>query len=191
MAPEILKGKEYNYKCDLWSIGIIIYKLYFGKLPYTGLNEIAIINQIEQLGNKILKKTDNKELDDLIIKLLEIDPIKRLNWDLYFNHSFFRKNKINLIYECKEENEYNIFGKKFVENNKNNIELIINGIESKLVEKYGFKKGTNNKEIKIKNKMNNLESMFYDCYKLSNIEGLKYLDVKEIHNFSGLFNGYY
>ena len=27
MAPEILEGKEYNYKCDLWSIGIIIYKL--------------------------------------------------------------------------------------------------------------------------------------------------------------------
>ena len=23
MAPEILKGEEYTYKCDLWSIGII------------------------------------------------------------------------------------------------------------------------------------------------------------------------
>ena len=30
MAPEILKGEEYNYKVDLWSIGIIIYSLYFG-----------------------------------------------------------------------------------------------------------------------------------------------------------------
>ena len=27
MSPEILKGEEYNYKCDLWSIGIIIYRL--------------------------------------------------------------------------------------------------------------------------------------------------------------------
>ena len=42
MASEILesKGKKeeyyYNYKCDLWSIGIIIYKLYFGKFPYSG-----------------------------------------------------------------------------------------------------------------------------------------------------------
>ena len=57
---------------------IIIYKLYFGKFPYTGLKEIAVINQIEKLGIKTLKKTktDNKELDDLIIKLLEKDPKK-------------------------------------------------------------------------------------------------------------------
>ena len=26
MAPEILKGEEYNYKVDLWYIGIIIYR---------------------------------------------------------------------------------------------------------------------------------------------------------------------
>jgi len=36
MAPEILKGEEYNYKADLWSIRIIIYRLYFGKFPFIG-----------------------------------------------------------------------------------------------------------------------------------------------------------
>ena len=34
MAPEILKGEEYNYKVDLWNIGIIIYRLYFGKFSF-------------------------------------------------------------------------------------------------------------------------------------------------------------
>ena len=34
MAPEILKGDKYNYESDLWSIGIIIYRLIFGKLPF-------------------------------------------------------------------------------------------------------------------------------------------------------------
>ena len=42
MAPEILEGKEYNYKCDLWSIGIIIYKLYYGKSPFLGITEEAL-----------------------------------------------------------------------------------------------------------------------------------------------------
>ena len=119
-APEILKEEEhkkYNYKCDLWSIGVIIYKLYFGKFPYNGQSEYAIINQIEQLGKKILKKTDNKDLDDLIINLLEKDPSKRFTWDQYFNHSFFKdknRNKIQLIYECEKEEKYAIFGAKFV-----------------------------------------------------------------------------
>ena len=139
MAPEILKGGEYNYKCDLWSIGIIIYKLYFGKFPYFGANENAIINKIEELENKKLKETDNKELDNLIKNLLEKDSTKRLTWDQYFNHPFFEikpRNKINLIYECEKDGIWRIFGEKFVENNKNNIKLVINGIKSELVEKY-------------------------------------------------------
>ena len=30
--------------------------------------------------------------------------------------------------------------------------------------------------------------MFFECWTLSNIEGLKYLDVKEMHNILGMFN---
>ena len=46
MAPEILKGDRHNYKCDLWSIGVIIYKLFFGKAPFLGLT--ALKNNIEK-----------------------------------------------------------------------------------------------------------------------------------------------
>ena len=150
MAPEILNGEEYNYKCDLWSIGIIIYILKFGKSPFSGIIENALIKNINNFNNNIIK-TGNKELDDLIKNLLEKDKEKRLNWDKYFNHPFFHpfSNKINLIYYKKEdywdkERENNIFGEKFVENNKNNIELIINGIKSELVSKYELKNGTIN-----------------------------------------------
>ena len=47
MAPEILKGEEYNYKVDLWSIGIIIYRLYFGKFPFP-VEKQALVNNIEK-----------------------------------------------------------------------------------------------------------------------------------------------
>ena len=86
MAPEILKGKEYNYKCDLWSIGIILYRLFFLEFPFRGETEMALINNIEHCGNKLLKKTGNEDLDDLIKKLLEKEPSKRIDWDNYFNH---------------------------------------------------------------------------------------------------------
>ena len=56
MAPEILKGEEYNYKADLWSIGIIIYRLYFGKFPFPGEIIQALIKNIENFDNKLIKK---------------------------------------------------------------------------------------------------------------------------------------
>ena len=115
MAPEILKGnKNYDYKCDLWSIGIIIYQLFFKDYPYKGKTEYAILEQIKTFGKKILKRTNNKNLDNLIDSLLIREPEKRINYEEYFNHSFFKdklNNKININnyitgeIEIKEENK--------------------------------------------------------------------------------------
>ena len=95
MAPEIFEGggnKNYDYKCDLWSIGIIIYQLFFKEYPYKGSTPTAIYNQINTFGNKILKSTNNNHLDNLINSLLIRDPQKRINYEDYFNHSFFKDN---------------------------------------------------------------------------------------------------
>ena len=100
-------------------------------------------------------------------------------------------NEINIIYKTNKEGEEDIFGKKFVENNKNNIKLIINENENKidLIRRYKLKKGENNIKIIIKNKITNLEYMFEYCKSLINIEELKYLDTKDINNFSYMFFG--
>ena len=109
MAPEIIEGnKNYNDQCDLWSIGVIIYELYYNKLPYTGENIFAIQKQLQKSGNLPIK-TDDKNLDDLLNKLLEKDYKKRINWDEYFNHPFFKKKEDNenkkkiTLKEMKEE----------------------------------------------------------------------------------------
>ena len=107
----------------------------------------------------------------------------------YNNFKEYR-NEINIIYKTDKEGEENIFGEKFVENNKNNnIELIINKNKSNLISKYKLVKGENNIKIIIKNKITNLESMFAGCESLKNIEELKYLDTKDINNFSSMFSG--
>jgi serine/threonine protein kinase len=83
-APEIQKAKSENKnydptKCDLWSIGLLIYNLRFCDLPFFAF----------YAGN-IPNKFDDKNLNDLIKKLIVIDPSKRINWENYFNHPFFR-----------------------------------------------------------------------------------------------------
>ena len=88
MAPEILKDEDYDNRCDLWSLGIIIYQLFFKELPYKSSTEIGLINQIEKYGQTLLKKTNDKFLDNLISKLLVSEPIRRITWEEYFNHPF-------------------------------------------------------------------------------------------------------
>mgnify|MGYP002624211125 FL=1 len=100
MAPEILNGKNYNNKCDLWSLGIIIFQLYTKKFPYSHPVEKGILEQIESKGKTVLNVIKDEKLKDLLSKLLESDPQKRISWKKYFKHSFF-KNKDD---EVNEEN---------------------------------------------------------------------------------------
>ena len=87
-APEILEGDEYDEKCDLWSLGVIIYILCFKKYPFRGVTEDAILYEINKNGQECLQKTGNDKLDDLISKLLIKDPKKRISWKEYFIHPF-------------------------------------------------------------------------------------------------------
>ena len=97
MAPEILQGDKYGRECDLWSLGVIIYTLFFKEFPFDGETDDKLIEQINSNENdKLIKKTGNIYLDDLIGKLLKKHPMKRLTWKQYFNHPFF-KNSRNIL----------------------------------------------------------------------------------------------
>ena len=104
MAPEILNNKPYNDKCDLWSLGLIIFILCFNKNPFNYETTVGVSRQINLLLNNSLKRnqTKNSDLDNLIKSLLVIDPDKRLDWDGYFNHPFF----INNLREKKKYRDY-------------------------------------------------------------------------------------
>ena len=112
--------------------------------------------------------------------------------ELYKKNNIY-KNEIELIYVNNNINdqEENIFGDKFVDNHKNDIELIINDQKSKLklVKKCILKGGENKIKMIIKNKLSNFECMFEGCDSLRNISGLKNLDTNCINNFSFMFSG--
>ena len=43
MAPEILGGKEYTNKADIWSIGIILFQMIFGHYPFQSKDKQSLI----------------------------------------------------------------------------------------------------------------------------------------------------
>ena len=99
-APEVSKGK-YSNKCDLYSIGIILYMLKTGEYIFEG--EDYADKLINKKLNKMKKKTDDEKLNNLIGKLVVIDPHERMEWKDYFDDPFFKVNDddINENEECK------------------------------------------------------------------------------------------
>ena len=47
VAPEVLAG-NYCEKCDMWSIGIILYMLLTGEPLFDGEDEVEIVNRIKE-----------------------------------------------------------------------------------------------------------------------------------------------
>ena len=90
-SPEVIKEK-YDFECDEWACGIMMYILLTGEPPFDGSNEDEIFSNI--LNNNI--NLDNPKLKyvsdnckDLIQKLLEKNAKKRITASNALKHDFF------------------------------------------------------------------------------------------------------
>jgi serine/threonine protein kinase len=97
IAPEI-ETNHYNNKCDLWSLGIILYELYTNKYIFD--SNIPIEREMNRYKGNIVKETDNEMINKLIKKIIQVDIEKRIGWEEYFDDDFF---KIKEVKDKKEE----------------------------------------------------------------------------------------
>ena len=191
---------EHNVPNENGSLGSPLIKRYNMNF-IVGIHFGALEKESEELNRKegesnIVYKCNLETPFDIIIE----DMINKLSKNVEHSKSVEYRNIINLIInktDTEEDEDYDeewnnpkiIFGKKFVENNKDNITLIINGKKSVLIDKYELKKGSNNIQMIINKKLTNLEYMFYHSVSLENIEELKYLNTENGNNFESMFYG--
>ena len=119
LPPELLEENidfQIDEKTDTWSIGVIMYFLYFGEFPFRGQSCEEVLTAIKT--NK-RKKTEFRDLDNLIDGLLEEDKSKRLTLKKYLIHPFFTNNgfwkdykKIQLIGNGEYSQVYKGMNKK-------------------------------------------------------------------------------
>ena len=93
IAPEVL-NKDYNEKCDTWSVGVILYMFLTGRPPFNGADSEEIVNSIntknyDESNPKLQSRSE--EVRDLIKHLLEKDTNKRLSAKEALNHEWFKK----------------------------------------------------------------------------------------------------
>ncbi|KAJ3364797.1 Ribosomal protein S6 kinase alpha-2 [Allomyces javanicus] len=88
-APEMVSRKSYDEKLDVWGLGILLFIMLTGKLPFTGKTpkdlESAILNRKPQFPSFL-----TNEARDLITKLLRKDPTQRPSITAIKKHPFFR-----------------------------------------------------------------------------------------------------
>ena len=106
-APEV-ENKKYSNKCDLYSIGVILYMLKTGDIIFDGNNNNDRI--LNKINGKIKKINDDEKLNDLISKLVVNNPNERIEWKDYFNHPFFKvkDDEIQNVTNGNEINEKNL-----------------------------------------------------------------------------------
>ena len=93
MSPEVILGKSYNFKVDYWSVGIILYEIFYGNTPFG--NSTRDVSKIykEILENKpfLTSGVENKFFNSLISLLLCKKPSSRIStFKDIKNHEFFK-----------------------------------------------------------------------------------------------------
>jgi len=150
MAPEIMKifisgsnsdpltiKNSYDSKCDLWSLGLIIYECVYKEHPYRDSLNILDLNK-NIFTNKIIFYETNKNnvkidllLRDLLARMLVIDTSKRISWEDYFNHDWFNSDiNINLNISTPITIPIPITKKKSYENCIHSLPLIADNIRN-------------------------------------------------------------
>ncbi|KAM9293822.1 ribosomal protein S6 kinase alpha-5 isoform 3-T3 [Gastrophryne carolinensis] len=87
-APELLDDSGYDESCDLWSLGVILYTMLCGQVPFQRHDKMATYVTAEDIMRKIKQgdfsfegeswKNVSQEAKDLIKGLLTVDPNKRI-----------------------------------------------------------------------------------------------------------------
>ncbi|KAI5969969.1 GIN4 [Candida margitis] len=97
-APEIVSGFKYHGAAsDVWSCGVILFALLTGRLPFDDENIRNLLLKVQAGSYEMPVDEISREAQDLIKKMLEVDPAKRITTENILRHPLLTK------YPCSNE----------------------------------------------------------------------------------------
>ena len=112
LAPEVWEDRPYNYKCDIWSLGCIIYELCCLVPPFRGTNFKELHNNIKYGKYNPIPNHYSKDLKQIINWMLITNPNNRLSAKDLFNcdivQNRIKNNSRKYIIEKISKNKNNV-----------------------------------------------------------------------------------
>jgi len=77
MAPELWKGRSYDKKADVWSLGCVLYELVSLRHPFDAKDEKGLAEKVMRGNYRPAPASYSQDIHDAIKAMLVVDSIKR------------------------------------------------------------------------------------------------------------------
>lgn len=99
ISPEQVKGKRGDGRSDIYAIGVMLYEMLTGKLPFTGSNPMQVMN--DRLLNypvppTVLNSAISPQLQEVVYRALERDPKNRYMKASEFAHDLAHLDEVGV-----------------------------------------------------------------------------------------------
>ena len=135
MAPECVHNQFSDKRCDLWSLGCILYDLYVGFPPFNGASEYLIFQKSIKAKYIFPEGIIPELAQDFIKKCIVIDPDKRMTLDEMLSHPLLinevnDKNFLEEIPQMTEEEKKYLDIKNILKEKYSKFKDISNNLEA-------------------------------------------------------------
>ena len=82
MAPEVINNNGYDFKCDNWSLGCVIYELITLRSPFQTSEKLSLIELFKKINTGLYPKIDNSKYSTaakISEALLKVNPDERMD----------------------------------------------------------------------------------------------------------------